>query len=92
MRIISRPGAETLVQFRERVIAGWQDAIDRHSGKHILMVGHAGMMRMIIREVLDMPLDKMFRIQVENASITRITIDHHDGETFPRLHFHRGQL
>ncbi len=86
------PGAETLPVFRERIIAGWQAALQRHAGKHLLMVGHAGMMRMIIREVLAMPLDKMFHIQVENACITRITVDHHADADFPRLHFHHGQL
>ncbi|MEW5757796.1 MAG: alpha-ribazole phosphatase family protein [Pseudomonadota bacterium] len=86
------PGAETLPAFRERVIAGWNAAQQRHTGKHLLMVGHAGMMRMIIREVLAMPLDKLFHIQVENACITRITVDHYDGEDFPRLHFHHGRL
>jgi len=86
------PGAETLADFRQRVISGWDDAVNRHRGRHLLMVGHAGMMRMIIREALDMPLERMFRIQVPNAGITRLTIDHFEGETLPRLHFHAGQL
>jgi alpha-ribazole phosphatase/probable phosphoglycerate mutase len=86
------PGAETLTEFRERVMAGWRDTVQRHQGKHLLMVGHAGMMRMIIREILDMPLDRMFRIQVPNAGITRITIDHFDNGELPRLHFHAGTL
>ena len=86
------PGAETLTAFRERINAGWQSAIEQHKGEHILMVGHAGMMRMILREVLGMPLDNMFRIQVPNAGITRITVDHHDESDLPRLQFHAGQL
>ena len=86
------PGAETLTQFRERIIAGWHAAIQQHQGQHILMVGHAGMMRMIIREVLDMPIDKMFRLQVPNAGITRISIDHLQEGELPHLHFHAGSL
>lgn len=86
------PGAETLAHFRERVITGWQEAIAQHQGQHILMVGHAGMMRMIIREVLDMPIDKMFRIQVPNAGITRIAVEHFPEGTLPQLHFHAGSL
>ncbi|MDH5572862.1 MAG: alpha-ribazole phosphatase family protein, partial [Gammaproteobacteria bacterium] len=69
------PGAETLPEFEQRVIAAWNDVLTQYLGKHILLVGHAGMMRMIIRHVLDMPLDRMFRLQVELAGITRIEIE-----------------
>lgn len=86
------PGGESLVDFQTRVTAGWQSAITQHKGQHLLMVGHAGMMRMIIREILGMPLDNMFRIQVPNAGITRITLDHHDDGDLARLQFHAGQL
>ncbi len=86
------PNAETLVEFKTRILNGWQAAITTHKGKHILMVGHAGMMRMIISMALGMPIDNMFRIQVPNAGITRITIDHHHESDLPRLIFHSGHL
>jgi alpha-ribazole phosphatase/probable phosphoglycerate mutase len=86
------PGAETLPAFRERIIAGWNDLLARHAGQHVLVVGHAGMMRMIIREVLDMPLDRLFRLQVGNAAITRIRIDGDGAEALPQLVFHDGRL
>lgn len=89
--VANRPeGAETLVEFRQRVIAGWHAAIERHTGQHILMVGHAGMMRMIIREVLDMPLAAMFRIDVANAGISRIRVSHYEGQYSTSLVFHAG--
>jgi alpha-ribazole phosphatase/probable phosphoglycerate mutase len=86
------PGAETLTAFRDRVIAAWNDILQNHANQHVLLVGHAGMMRMIIRHVLDMPLDKMFRIQVSNACISRIQIDGLGEEALPRLLFHDGSL
>ncbi len=86
------PGAETLTAFRDRVIAAWNEILTTHANQHVLLVGHAGMMRMIIRHVLDMPLDKMFRIQVGNASITRIQVDGLGEEALPRLLFHDGRL
>lgn len=86
------PGAESLYEFEERVLGAWAEMLTRHTGKHILLVGHAGMMRMIIRHILDMPIDRMFRLQVANAAITRICVDD-DGDTaFPRLIFHDGRL
>lgn len=86
------PGAETLAAFQDRVIAAWQDMITRHRNKHILVVGHAGIMRMIIRHILDMPLGNMFRIQVPNAGLTRIRVDAVNGHALARLIFHAGRL
>lgn len=86
------PGAESLADFRTRVIAAWEDILAEHVGKHVLVVGHAGQMRMVIRHVLDMPLDKMFRIQVPNAGITRIMVEGQGDKALPRLVFHAGQL
>ncbi len=86
------PGAETLPAFRDRVIAAWEDLLARHAGRHLLVVGHAGMMRMILRHVLDMPLERMFRIQIGNAAISRVRIDGQGEAALPRLLFHDGRL
>ena len=85
-------GAERLTDFQQRIITAWNDLLDKYTGKHLLVVGHAGMMRMIIRHVLNMPLDQMFRIQVPNAGITRIQVDGEGESAFPRLMFHAGSL
>lgn len=91
--IAHRPqGAETLQDFHSRVIGAWNEIIQRHEGEHLLLVGHAGMMRMIIREVLDMPLASMFRIHVANAAITRIQINTRHHHRIAKLLFHDGKL
>ncbi|HEB56249.1 MAG TPA: histidine phosphatase family protein [Gammaproteobacteria bacterium] len=86
------PGAETLADFETRVISGWNDVLKNYYNQHVLLVGHAGMIRMIIRHVLDMPLDRMFRLQVVLAGISRIEIDGQGETALPRLVFHSGQL
>ena len=86
------PGAETLVEFEARIIGAWNDVLQQYRGQHILLVGHAGMIRMILRHVLDMPIDRMFRIQVANAAITRIRVDGEGVDAFSRLLFHNGEL
>ena len=86
------PGAETLYEFEARIIGAWNDVMQQYAGQHILLVGHAGMMRMIIRHILDMPLERIFRIQVANAAITRIRVEHTGETSFPRLLFHDGRL
>ncbi len=88
----SPPGAEHLTAFRDRVIPAWEELLTRHAGKHVLIVGHAGIIRMIVHRVLDMPLERMFRLQVPNAGITRIRIDASEGQVMPSLLFHAGTL
>jgi alpha-ribazole phosphatase len=85
-------GAEPLADFQQRIVAAWQDMLSQYAGKHVLLVCHAGTIRMSMQYILDMPLGHVFRINVANASITRIKIEHNDNEIFPRLMFHGGQL
>jgi len=86
------PGAEPLARFRDRIVGAWEELLTRHAGRHVLIVGHAGTARMVLRHVLDMPLNATFRIQVENAAITRIRVDEDGGGRFARLVFHGGTL
>ena len=85
-------GAEPLTDFQQRIVAAWQDLLNHHTGKHVLLVCHAGTIRMSMQYILDIPLGHVFRVNVANASITRIKIEHNDDEIFPRLMFHGGQL
>ena len=64
--------AEGLGDFRLRIVTAWNDTLNRHVGKHILMICHAGVVRMAIAYILDIPLSNLFRIKVANAGITRI--------------------
>ena len=86
------PGAELMTTFRDRVIPAWDDILARHSGKHILIVAHAGVIRMVVRHVLDMPLARVFRLAVPNAGITRIRVKRDSEHTLPTLLFHGGAL
>ncbi len=86
------PGAETLPAFRDRVVAAFDTLVDNYAGRHVLVVAHAGVMRMVIRHVLDMPLGRLFRIDVPNAAITRVRVDRWGDERLPRLQFHAGRL
>ena len=86
------PGAETLTAFRDRVISAWDSLLEHHEGKHVLVVAHAGVIRMTVAHVLNVPLQHLFRLQVPNAGITRIRVEKHGGQLFPQLLFHGGNL
>lgn len=85
------PGAESLSSFRERVLAAWSQLIARHQGKHLLLVCHGGVIRMIVSQVLEMPTNRMFRLVVPTASMTRIRVEHGD-PPLVQLLFHAGRL
>jgi alpha-ribazole phosphatase/probable phosphoglycerate mutase len=86
------PGGERLADFRTRLLAAWGDLLARHTGRHVLVVCHAGTIRLLVSHVLDMPLERLFRLHVPNAGISRIRIDHLDPDPLPHLMFHAGSL
>jgi alpha-ribazole phosphatase/probable phosphoglycerate mutase len=83
--IHNRPqGAEPLEHFSGRVAAAFRDLANRPAGRHTLLVTHAGVIRSVITHVLNAPLESMYRISVETASLTRIRCG---GERPPTLVF-----
>jgi alpha-ribazole phosphatase len=91
--ITNRPqGAEPLHSFRQRIAEVIQVLLTQHTGQHILVVCHAGVMRMALLHFLDIPAEHAFRIQVANAALTRFEIEHAADVNIPRLLFHNGQL
>ena len=83
-------GAESLCEFRERVLRAWARLLQRPSGRHVLVVAHAGVIRVIVAEVLGMPLSNLYRLQVPNAGLTRIAVEGADHTPAASLVFHAG--
>lgn len=75
--IHNRPeGAEPLETFSNRVWAAYEKIAAEHSGKHILIVAHAGVIRAITANVLEMPLDDVYsRLKIEYAAILSTLIE-----------------
>lgn len=69
-------GAEPLKKFIKRVTDAYNDTIEKHKGKHILIVAHAGVNRAIIANALHAAPIGLYRIKVNNAGISRIKNDH----------------
>jgi alpha-ribazole phosphatase/probable phosphoglycerate mutase len=83
-------GAEGLAEFRSRIVAAVNDILNRHAGKHILVICHAGTIRMVMGHILGIPLSNLFRIKVANAGITRIEYAEQGEEFLGQLVFHCG--
>jgi alpha-ribazole phosphatase/probable phosphoglycerate mutase len=65
-------GAEPLDRFSQRVEQALQAAIECHSGKHILIVAHAGVIRSALSLTLGIPLGNMYRLSIASASLSRL--------------------
>lgn len=85
-------GGEGLGEFRNRVDAACQDLLERHAGKHLLIICHAGIIRMMLAHILDIPLANLFRIKVGTACLTRIEFAEQGEEFLGQLVFHGGAI
>ncbi|WP_019625949.1 histidine phosphatase family protein [Thioalkalivibrio sp. ALJT] len=69
----ARPaGAEPLAAFRRRVEAGFDTALRPLQSERVLMVVHAGVIRALVGWVLGMPDDRLYQLECDYASRTRL--------------------
>ena len=71
------PGAESLQDFQQRVLRVFDRLCDEHADKRVLIVGHAGIMRIVMMQVLDIPLSLMYRINIDYATRLRFEVGAH---------------
>lgn len=69
------PEGEALADFRDRVVGAWESLLERHAGRHVLVVAHGGAIRVTLAHVLGMPLANLFRMEVAYGGRTRIRRD-----------------
>lgn len=85
---VSPPQGESLTDLQERVAAGWNELIDRFRGEHLLCVQHGGTIRVIMAQVLNMPLNAVARLHTPYANLCRVRIYHEESGDYPVLVFH----
>ncbi len=78
-------GAEDLCAFYRRVSEAFDESVAAHAGGHVLVVAHAGVIRMAMCRVLGIPLEHAYRIQVGSAAMVRFRAETHRGRRFVQL-------
>ncbi|GAB4486380.1 MAG: histidine phosphatase family protein [Thermodesulfovibrionales bacterium] len=68
----SPPGGESTLAVRDRVMKGLEQILAMHQGECFAIVAHGGVNRIILCEVLGMPLDNIFRIEQDHAALNVI--------------------
>lgn len=84
----ARPaGAEPLEAFSQRVSAGVEALLEAGGDEHVLVVCHAGVIRMAMAHGLNIPLINAYRIDVPSAGLTRLRYES-PAPLRATLHFH----
>ncbi|MDQ6962916.1 MAG: histidine phosphatase family protein [Mariprofundaceae bacterium] len=72
------PDAESLHDFRLRVLSGWQKIITAHAHQHVLLLTHSGVFRLILSQILGAELAALRHFRVQYAAWARL--EHKKGE------------
>lgn len=72
---VRRGGAESYADLQARIIAATELIVARHSAERVILVFHAGALKSYLAHVLRLPLSEMWRLEINNASISRVRMD-----------------
>ncbi len=74
---VSVPGGETVIEFRDRVVAAMDKIVQRHEkdekgekGEKIMVVAHGGVISIYIAHLLEMNLNRIWFVALKNASVS----------------------
>ncbi len=82
------PQGETMIALAQRVSAAWQDLLTSARGETILLVTHAGVIRLLFCQLLHIPLQNTFALDVAHAGLSRFQCYHDETGDFVQLMFH----
>ena len=79
------PSGESMQAFSQRVKQGWQALLSKHANKRILVITHAGVIRSILTETLNISYQSALSFNIEYAHLSQL---HHypDGVYSLRSH------
>jgi len=69
---IEFPNGESFARMRARIWRAMESLISRHTDETILIVSHAGVIRILLGRALGMPDDMIFRLSQNYGAINRI--------------------
>lgn len=78
---LAPPGGETFTELHSRVTELLQELLARHRGQDVVVVTHAGVIRALLAEVLNLPLTEVFRFHLDYGSVTQLRL----GEPVPAV-------
>ncbi|MCK9605980.1 MAG: alpha-ribazole phosphatase family protein [Methylomonas sp.] len=83
------PNAESYLHFSARVRRAWDELLIKHAGTRVLVVTHAGVIRVLYSQLLGIPPQHSFQIDVPHACLTRFNCFNDESGRFVQLSFHK---
>ena len=74
----SAPNGEHFADFQLRIVEAWQASLEKHRGKRILIISHAGVIRVILAHILGIDTQHSFRLKIAHACLSSIECFHDD--------------
>jgi alpha-ribazole phosphatase len=68
------PRGEDFQDFRSRVLKAFNQLTKKYQDEQVLLITHAGVIRVILMDVLGMQDENLFRLNVDHASFSRVRI------------------
>jgi alpha-ribazole phosphatase len=72
------PGGESFILMHQRCTQFWDELLNSSEDK-VIIVTHAGVIRSVLAHVLNIPLDKIFQIEIAYSSVNKITVNQEHG-------------
>ncbi|WP_106916560.1 alpha-ribazole phosphatase family protein [Chryseobacterium aurantiacum] len=72
---VKAPGGENLLEMQARVLSFWNELLTEENADKVLIIAHAGVIRLILQTVLQFPLENMFSIQMGYGKRTIVKIE-----------------
>ncbi|NOQ16570.1 MAG: phosphoglycerate mutase [Methyloprofundus sp.] len=73
---LTPPNGEHFIDFQRRVLTAWQMLLKQHQGKQICLITHAGVIRIILAQILGMNTQHSFRLKIGHACLSRVECFH----------------
>lgn len=71
---VSPVGGESFGEFRARVLDAWAELPRAYRGERVLVATHAGVIRLILAHVLQMPDERLLALNIEYGTLTRLRV------------------
>lgn len=66
------PGGEPLVAFEQRVLGALAELHGRHAGRRLLLITHAGVMRVLLARAQGLPRERLLEVVVGHGELHRL--------------------
>ncbi len=79
---------ENYLIFENRINQAWENLTHTHRGKKLLIITHAGVIRAIFKILLNLPIESIFKLQIDHSGLTRFHCFLDKNENYVTLIFH----